>query len=100
MLLLEVTDGHALGTARNSELLPVGAPLYIKGSPVNPENDQTGLPDILSLVVRPHECVPIVAAGDDEVGHGTPVDGGDQEIMFAQGVEFSPFLHIRVGAVA
>jgi hypothetical protein len=57
----------------------VGAPLDVGGGAVDAQNNEGRLPD--AVLRAPHVSVTVLAAGDDAVGLGGPVDAGDDLVV-------------------
>lgn len=72
-------------TARNSELILVGAPPHKSRSAIDPQEDKRGLPHHRSRLrvgaLLPDVRIPILSGRDDAVRVGSPVDGGDQLVV-------------------
>lgn len=67
------------------ELVLLRTPFDAGSRPVDPEQDEGGLPDSLWRE-GPDVGVPVLGAGDNSVGERSPVDGGD-ELVVLQGKE-------------
>ena len=80
VILLEVADGDALGTAGYSELLLIGGPPDVSGSAVDTQNYKSRLP--LTILEIPDVGVTILRTGHQAVGLGSPVDTSNELIVF------------------
>lgn len=78
-------DLDAPSTTSDGELVFLGTPPNMGRSPVYPEQNEGGLPgDFAGLGVGgllPDVCIPVLGGGDDAVGVGRPVDGGNEFIV-------------------
>ena len=71
------------GTATDSKLVLVGAPLDTSRRPVDTEQDQSGFP-LPRRLSGPNVGVTVLRTGNDPVGTRGPGDGGD-ELVVLQG---------------
>ena len=67
------------GTTSNSKLVLLRTPFDTGSSSVDPEQDECRLPSVLRR--SPDVCVPILRAGDDSVGLGSPRDGSNELVV-------------------
>lgn len=72
IFLLEIADGDDTGAAAHSELVLIGGPAHTASSPVDPQDDERGLPR--AALQRPHVGVAVCAAGHNAVTLRGPVN--------------------------
>jgi len=82
VVLLKVADGDDLGAAGDSELVTLGAPLYVGGSAVDTKDNQHGLP--FAAVAGPHVSVTILGASHDTIVDAVPVDASHNTVVLLQ----------------
>jgi len=82
VILFEVADRDALGTAGYSEFLFIGRPLDVSGSAIDTQNYKSRLP--LTILEVPYVGVTILRAGYQTVGLGSPIDTSHELIVFGQ----------------
>ena len=71
ILLLKVADGDEARATANCKLIFFGGPFHTAGGAIDPEDDQSGLPNI--PLQGPHISVTVSATGDDAVAFRSPV---------------------------
>jgi len=84
VVLLEVADRDDLCAAGDSELVTLRAPLNVGGSAVDTQDNQHGLPLLLSSIEGPHVSVTILRARNDTVVDAVPVDASYNTVVLLE----------------
>lgn len=98
VFLLKVADGDPPGAAANSKLVLFRGPLHTTGSAVDPEDDQSGLPNV--VLQGPDVGVAVCPTAHNPVAVGGPVNAcqGDQ-LKPGVGVVLHGFVLLAPGSV-
>lgn len=82
IVLFEVADRDAFGSATNSEFVLFRRPLHVGGSTVDTKNDKSGLP--LIVLECPDISITILRASNNTIGLRSPVNSSDNLVMLSQ----------------
>ena len=75
----------ALGARADGKFPSIGGPLAVGRRMVDAQDHQRRFPLVGGFGERPHECVAVMSAGHNLVGHGRPVDAAHCHVMLVPG---------------